>query len=386
MNILCIANEVGISAAGIVYDTIINELCQTNNVYIICPNISATCMSYKSATILPTSALSKDLRWSVKMISAQLFGLNIIDYLGVKKHIRKIGSHSLPHIDCILSLVSQQKYFGLLLGRYLSTQLKTKWAVYSVDAIPAPFPWNRNYLMRKRVERKFCKLVKKCDLFASANPQMLAYQLDKMRNFKGVTEVIYTPSQSIDTAVSSLQTPEQVIFLYTGSIYGLRRVDELLLAYRKLVREYDKTKIIFVGHHQHNSFANCQDLIDEGKLELHPATRDISRFYGDASILLDISADISNDVFLSSKMATYLPFRKPIICISGDNSPVSNIFTKDKTIIHCKHSGNAIYDAMLQAMSMIGQDTPNRDYYIRMFSVQENCKQLINAINLVNIN
>lgn len=381
MNILCIANEIGMSAAGIVYDTIIKELSLTNKVYVICPDISLSCLASDSVTILPTISLPNDLRWSLKTMSARLFGINITDYIGVKKHIARFDYGTLPRIDCILSFVSQQKYFGLLLGKYLSKSTNVKWAIYCVDAIPSP--WTKSYFLKNRIRNVFCNLVRDCDLFISANPQMLQYQLKNMQGFTGSTEVVYTPSQTISLPDSKSNSNDQLIFLYSGSLYGLRRIDPLIGAYRKLLNVYPETKIVFVGHHQNNTFAECQDLIKLGRIEVYPTVRDLSDFYANAAVLLDISADVSNDVFLSSKIATYLQFKKPIVCISGNNSPVTNIFTGDKTIIHCNYCIDTIYAAMKSAISVIGVESINRDFYIQMFSAQQNCQRLISAITAI---
>ena len=140
-NVLCIANDIGYSAAGIVFETIIKELQKECNVYILSPQLSNNITSCLSITILPTVRLF-NIPWRVTRLSAMVFGLNIADVLGSKMQQRTLDWNNLPQFDCIISLVAQQKYFGLILGRDLARRLNTKWVVYSVDAIPVPNNWD----------------------------------------------------------------------------------------------------------------------------------------------------------------------------------------------------------------------------------------------------
>lgn len=381
MNILCIVNEIGDSAAGQVFDTIIKELSTSHNVYIICPNAHASYSSHDTITLLPTISPPKKLRWSLSMSSALLFGLNINDYIGAKKHIKEVGISTLPHIDSILSFVSSQRYFGLILGKYLSKHLQAKWAVYSVDPIPAPYPWTKNYFLRKRIEQVFRRLAKRCDLFMSSNLQMLQYQLKILKGFQGHTEVIHTPiylPQHNYKPNNSLAPS----FLYTGHVYGLRRIDNILSAFRLLLEDFPNAKIVFVGHNSTNLFATYQDLINFKSLEIHKFATDLSTFYDNSTVLLDINADIDNDVFLSSKIINYLVIPKPIISISGANSPSRQIFTNDNSIIHCNHKVEEIYKAFKRSLSI--KEQCNREHYIRMFSSQHICKVLIKALENIN--
>ncbi|AZB91498.1 hypothetical protein DKE41_018570 [Acinetobacter pittii] len=47
--------------------------------------------------------------------------------------------------------------------------------------------------------------------------------------------------------------------------------------------------------------------------------------------MIDIDADIENDVFISSKFFNYLMINRKILCITGKNSPVTK-FVRDMNI------------------------------------------------------
>ena len=380
MNILCVANEFGESAAGIVYETIVKELAVDNSVYILYPNCSR-CIKYNCVDSNSLRNIPYNINWRLSNLSATILGCNIVDVLKSKKLTRTIDLTNIPKIDFILSFVSQQKYFGLMVGRSLSKRLRTKWAVYSVDAIPAPFTWDKNYIRRRNVSFVFRKLTRKCDLFMSANPQMLQYQLEVLRDFQGRAMVLYTPTSRIEMSDED-NINESPVFLFAGNVYGRRRIDVLLKAFRLLVSDIPEAKLIFVGQVPTDYFTDYNDLIQNKNIEIHAYTKSIEKFYKIATVLLDINADTPNDVFLSSKIINYLSIHKPIVCISGENSPAQNLFTLDDTIFHCLHNVESILSAMKKAIECQGI-SEMRNYYKEKFSAQQICKILIEEIHSI---
>ena len=379
-NILCITNDIGCSAAGIVFETIINELQKECNVYILSPQVSGSVVNTSNLTLLPTVRLY-NIPWRVTRLSATVFGLNVADFLGSKMQQRMLGRQNIPQFDCVISLVAQQKYFGLILGRDLARRLNTKWVVYSVDAIPVPHNWGLNEMMRYNIGRCFRRLIRTCDLFLLSNAQMQNYQARSMPNFQGRYGVVYTPSRPIylKMGVDNSSAP---VFLYTGGVYRLRRMDVLVNAFRRFLVDEPLAKIVFVGNSNIEAFEICQDLISTKNVEIYGHINDLSSFYERATILLDLNADISNDVFLSSKIVNYLPLKKPILCISGENSPARNIFLDDESILHCNYKIKDVYRAMrcLASMKSIPQ---NREKYIEMFSAQRAVQTLLEAIKTI---
>ena len=63
-------------------------------------------------------------------------------------------------------------------------------------------------------------------------------------------------------------------------------------------------------------------------IEFFGYTRDLLPFYAEADLLIDIDADIENDVFISSKFFNYLMINRKILCITGKNSPVTSVISK----------------------------------------------------------
>ncbi len=363
MKLLIIANDIGHSAPGIVYQTIIGELIKTNDIDIILVEHN-DCID-SSINVLPSvNRFFEHPRLS--NLSMSLLGRIITDDLWVFRQKKKINKRRIKDYDAIISFVSNFNYKGILLGNYLSRKNRIKWVIYSVDAIPAPIGWAKDNLLHRNTEKFINKYIYRCDAFFSANEQMLKYQLNNLSSFNKFTGIMYTPYRN-----NSIPAPksDDVTFLYTGSLYGPRKKEALLDGFRLFLKYKPLSKLIFVGNFSMQGFEKYKDLLDDKKLLLYSHTSNLFDFYKSSTVLIDINAYFDNDVFLSSKIVNYLPMNRPIISITGLNSPSRNIFTEDPTIIHCKHEPTEICNAMIQTTELKDFDSCWRKKYIEMFSV-----------------
>ena len=115
-------------------------------------------------------------------------------------------------------------------------------------------------------------------------------------------------------------------------------------------------------------------------IEFHDYVTDLAIYYSNATVLIDINAYFDNDVFLSSKIINYLSIYKPIISLTGHNSPSRNVFTEDDSIIHSLHNVDDIYDAMLTAINT-NVVLERRNRYIKLFSKEYIVRNFIDEIS-----
>lgn len=364
MKILCIAEEVGKTAPGIVYATILNELIKYFEVELICPDIVYGTLSTK-VKILPCVKGYGDSR--ISTYSMRVFGTSIFDLLWAKKELAYLKEHSFDDVDIIITFMSMHHFKSVLLGEKLKSIIKKKWVIYSVDAIPSPLGWSKNNIIFRRYKKFITKRINKCDALFSSNEQMLQYQLSLVSEFNGFGGVVFTPIRDHQPLMLSSIQKNKPVFLYTGGIYGPRKKEQLIEGFRLLLREIPAAKLVFVGTGDSAFFGDARDLIDEESLILHPYVADLTPFYKDATALIDINAYFDNDVFLSSKIVNYLPLGKPIISITGNNSPSRNIFLNDPSIIHCKNNPSEIFESLMNSIN-IEVNMEFRNQYVEMFS------------------
>lgn len=378
-NCIIIANDIGFSAPGIVFETIILELSKLFALKVICPKIR-DCSIFPEIEFLPCSPIARK-RYRMTVLNFMLFGRDFQDAIWANQQMKKVQSDALVGADVVISLVSNEHYNSLILGNKLSLKYNKKWFIYSVDAIPAPIRWTNNRCYYNRTVTFFNKYLKQCDAFFSSNSQMLDYQLNNISGFNGYKGVIYTPIRSNSMASNSNITQGPTI-LYTGNIYGPRKISAVLDGFRLLLNDYPKAKLIFVGAKRINGkIKNHLDLVNNGNVVFHNYTSDLTIYYKTATVLLDINAYFDNDVFLSSKIINYLPFNKPIVSITGLGSPGRSIFTDDSSIIHSTHDPKDIYAAFHKAISLKEVIKEERAKYIKMFEVQNCIKDLVSTIS-----
>lgn len=304
-----------------------------------------------------------------------LFGLNPFDVLWavrVKKAI--IQRHS--RYDIVISFISNEHYAGLVAGVVISKALNIKFAVFSVDAIPAPLGWSYDDLYFRSCKNFINKYLSKANVFLSTNEKMLDYEKSLIKNNNILFDIIYNPSPLY---LSVFEKPQELIFLYTGEIYRIRHVRYLFKAFQMVLKEYPNVELHFVGSNIPDA---DKQVLNERELEavkIFPRIKDLSPYYEKSFCLIDIDADLENDVYLSSKITTYITINRPIICQTGRNSPSRHIFNRIPSIIQCDHSPFEIYKSMIKLIEYPITEFSDRKEVIEQFSLEHN----INRLNLI---
>lgn len=377
MKCLIIASDIGITAPGIVYETIIRELVKYADISVITP------MRREGidlpVTYLKTAPKSYE-HYRIAYASMSFFCTNLFDEYWLLRQKKLLDEEVIKQQNIIISFASFFHYKGVMLGSYLANKYNKKWVIYSVDAIPAPIGWCKKGCFYWNTCRFISNYISQCDAFFSANAQMLHYQLESLKPSPKLSGVLYTPIRS-DLIMDSSSASDMPTFLYTGGLYGPRKKEDLLNGFRLLIKDYPAACLVFVGIKRPEIFDSYKDLIATGNLKIYGYTHDLRKFYQCATALIDINAYFDNDVFLSSKMVNYLTIKKPIVSITGLNSPSRNIFTQDPSILHCRHDAQEIYTALKQSLEYKCNDWNDRERYVEIFLVENTIKEFVEALN-----
>lgn len=340
MRILIISPLVGRTAPGIVFEKLINGLAKHHQIDVLTSEYSPTTISNDINNVVTVDKLKINGR-AFKLLIA-LLSFCPTDYLWAYKSLSKIKDQK---YDLIFSMLSYHHYFALISGVIISKKLRTKLAVYSVDGVPAPNGWPENRFYYKGV----CNLIKKnlssADAFFASNEQMLMYQLGTFVNKpKLLADVVFNPG-SAEFKEYEFKNKTN-IFLYTGAIYSVRKAEYLIEGFEMLLSIYPTSKLIFVGTRLSDELLNNLSNHTLAHIEIKEFTADLTEYYRDATALIDIDADIENDVFLSSKITNYLMVNRIIISETGKNSPSRCLFSNIKSIIQCNHDSKELFQAM----------------------------------------
>lgn len=283
---------------------------------------------------------------------------------------RKVAPMLDDDYDVVIAFTASSQLTPVICGHAIAKKLGCKFAIYSVDAIPAPGGWAkpREFWSKSRVvARHFCA----ADYVASSNRHMLEYQLTTFKHKPGLqTGVLLTPSPSVEY---SLPISNETLFLYTGSLYGLRNPNHLFKAFKRLLKERPEAKIIFVGTKmQMKDMSEILTAEEQGHIEMLEHTNNLEPLFRRAKVLIDMDADRDSDPFLSSKIVTYIKTNRMIISETGRHTPSRELFAGYNTIIQCDHNEESLYQGMTKALTMaeVEQDYLERKPLVEMFSIE----------------
>ncbi len=283
---------------------------------------------------------------------------------------RRVSKMVATDYDVVVAFTANSQLTPIISGRIISQRLKTKFAVYCVDAIPGPGGWTKPDYFRgmMRVVKRNLPAV---DYLASSNGHMLNFQLTTFRHKPGLrTGVLLTPSPSREYR---LPISEENLFLYTGTLYGLRNPDHILKAFKRLLKVHPDAKLMFVGmKHEVGNMNTILTPEEREHIYMQGHTTDLEPLFRRAKVLVDIDADRDSDPFLSSKIVTYLKSNRMILCETGRHTASREMFAGFNTIIQCDHNADSLYEGMLKALALANeeQDYSERNDVIEKFSIE----------------
>lgn len=347
---LIVASSIGNTAPGIVFERLIFGISSLHQVDLLTSKFEPSLNLSNVGNLYLVKKMYLHPRLHKFFIS--LFSIDPFDYYWAYKAKQYLKMNFIYKYDMILSFQSSHNYASTIAGKGIARDYNCKFAVHSLDAIPVPYGWPESFFYSKGVKRLMANCLSYADAFFSTNDKMLSYQLLTFKHKLGlISNVIYNPSVGAfkKFPVTICETNQ---FIYTGGIYGARKVTYLFEAFEHLLEIYPDSSLIFVGSYiPPSSLRNLKKLTVE-KIEVFPYTVELDKYYSNATALIDIDADIKDDVFLSSKIINYIMVNRIIISETGNNSPSRRLFRNIESIIQCDHNASDICEAMVQAIEM----------------------------------
>ena len=373
--------NVGRTAPGIVFERLIKGLSENHKLDVLTSDYDP---SYKLSEVRNILQIKrKYIHPRIHKLLISIFGINPFDWLWSKKAISLLNKKKYKDYDLVFSLISFHHYTPLIAGVLYTKNHPSKLAVHSLDAIPAPIGWSKNDSYFKGVKRMMGKYLPKSDFFFTTNEQMLKYQLSTFIPKNDIiTEVIYNPSYG-KLEYYNYSMGGKNTFLYTGGLYGLRKPEYVLGAFKKILKEFPDSILEFVGSHLSTDYFSIFSSDEREKIIIHPFNRDLSEYYERATALIDIDADLPDDVFLSSKIVNYITINRIIITETGENSPSRELFKGIPSVLQCGHNIDELAAAMKEAIQQQGKvNFSDRATVISLFDLTSVINKLNNKIRI----
>ena len=365
---LVIAMDMSNSAAGIVFKRLLKAMLQYVDIDIICPNTDEDAKGFVTTLHAPAY---KRIHRRIENPIFNKFGVKLSDIIWfIKARFSLYSLIKTNTYDGVISFVYGGNDSPFLLGKYLSQQIRKPWIIYSVDAIPLPETMNPIVALRKKRIAFLNHYFSNANAIFSSNPMMLQYERATFPCFKGFSGIVLTPYDDTKgrNKTYSGGNKELTTFLFTGHIYGTRNIKYLLQGYEKLLSVNNKIKMVFVGNSDVSYLSGFEHLLNKGYVENHGFSKNLDLFYNDADVLLDVNSDTVNDVFLSSKVCNYIPYDKPIVSISQEGSPVRLLMQGVKSVIHCHHNAEEIFEGLQKAVDISKGVIDDRENLKKVFS------------------
>lgn len=376
---LIVAMDLGESAPGTVFKTLAKSLYKYADIDILSPTFDDT---YSLEGIRKTKL--KDyiqLSWQETKDIWNQRKYNPHNQAWVLRNLYStIKSTSGRKYDGVITFTSMNFFPSISLGRIISQILNLPWSIYSVDGIPSPVEWlEGDNTIHRLLSDHINRSCRKADFIFSSNEYMMRYQQRICVDFKGKWNYLYTPHKQNRNYCKSEH--KDYHFLYTGALYGLRRIEGLIAGFRLFLQIHPDSKMIFVGNADMAFFQSATDLIQSRNIILKPFCKDLAPYFQDADVLVDIGADIPDDVFLSSKIISYLPIDRPILALTGANSPARGIMKGCHSIVHCSNQEEDVFQAMQGCIAAIGKGIADRNELLIEFDADTIARKLYDIIS-----
>lgn len=333
MRILIIASSVTGGATGIVSAALIkgliNNHCEVFAFYEKARNTDVPSFLQPVSQVIDYKPIRTSEFFTNLCILLLRYPLNEIRFINnFVADAKKI--HEVNPFDVIMALSSASGLHIIEAARKFADRTSLPFYIHATDPMPAPPPWYNNQYLRKALILTARKPFGKADIISLSNRAMLVYQLSIMKLTKTKNFVALNPTKN-EFIASSITTKNSIpVFLYVGSIYHQRKPHFLIKAFQKYVLSGQAADLVFLGHNQKLVLSDYE--IEE-KVKCHikkmPFVQDPADQIASCDVLVDFDSDFKNDVFISSKLITYLNTNKPILSITTKGSP-SDILLRSK--------------------------------------------------------
>ena len=367
MKILLLTYAIDSSAPGVVYQRLLQEMCKYYQIDAVVSKYEPTMpdvINGQVNIIENKTVFSFSGRLNRMFIS--LFRhdpYNIIWGFKVKKQVSS-------DYDLVFSFVQQDRIASLYAGRFIQNKYGIKWAIFAVDAVPSPSKIKKqskscmgmlsvsdieaSKIYRQARISAVASLLQHVDLLTSANQKMLDYQCSIFANKPTlVKDVVFDPAEQVD-AIDPRTDVSCPTFLYAGRIQGNRRIDNLVSAFVRLLKDEPEARLVFVGKIDPLQMKAFEGISDDvmTHVSINGFVNDLLPYYSEATVLLDLDIDSDYNVFLSSKITSYVSIPRVILCETDSNSPSSMLLGGLKTVIHCAHNATSVYEGMKKALTV----------------------------------
>lgn len=383
MRLLIIAKNIDKSAAGIIYKKFIDEMLKYENYQIdILTNQNNLILDKAKNIYIVPNQNELDERISKFFVMTLRYNTNAIFWLNKGK---KFANNELVNnYQWVISFVNGGAESVAHLGVYVAKLNKCKHYIHMVDPIPPTKGWENYDLFRRNLLYGIKKPLQNCDIFSLSNEAMSEYQakLLGLTNYFTVHNPVYS-DKLISVERVDCQKTFNYVFLGT-MVTGPRNPYKLFKAFENLMVKYPNSQLRMYGKHDRLDKSKIpQSIVD--KVFIEDFTSDILSVIQNTDCFIDMDADLPEDVFISSKLQMYLSYDRPILSITGLNSPTRVLLKEMKSSCVISSFDLKEIEESLSAVRKLKVDDnfmAERNVFINNNTIEKLTKQVVSKLSL----
>jgi len=270
--------------------------------------------------------------------------------------------------------------------RYAKT-FKIPYVIHFSDPVPPPAGWQNSELYRKSLKAPIRKYLKAATLISMNNHRMIAFmQHEYHMDILGKSFVVPDCCES-EKKFYPVRNAYKYVFSYIGNFYTVARTPTKLIAgFAKAFEQNPSIQLKIIGDNKINLDDYHLSNPCKSNIEIIQWVADVGEYMAQSDVLIDVDADLVNDVFISSKLKTYLTCNRLILSVTAINSPSYTylIDVKDSVILST-HDTAEISRSILEAVGKCRTDIDysDRDGLIARFNVSNVADTIISQFNTI---
>ncbi|MGY6522267.1 MAG: hypothetical protein ACXIUD_11080 [Mongoliitalea sp.] len=383
MKVLIVAKNIGKGAAGIIYRRFIEEFFRHSYLkFELLTNFYQSNFIKELQVHVIPNQLELDERINKLSVMLLKQNLNGINWVLKSKNYAKV--YLKGDYDWVISFVNGGAESTAHVGAFIAALNQSKHYIHMVDPIPPTRGWETYELYRKNLIFGIKKPLQTCTIFSLSNDIMSEYQAKLL----GLTNyfTVHNPVQSDELIkVKRNEDGNTYNYVFLGTmVTGPRNPYKLFKAFENLVIKYPNSRLLLYGNDKRLDRSFIPGSIVD-KVFIQEFTSDVISVIQDADCFIDIDADLPEDVFISSKLQMYLSYNRPILSITGQNSPTRRLLKEMR--VSCLISSfdvNEIEESLLAIRELKVNESflSERNFFLKNNTTSAQVKRIISKLKL----
>lgn len=279
-------------------------------------------------------------------------------------------------------------FVSMKIGYKISRFFNIPLFLHFADPIPAPKIWKSNYFYRSKMINEATKVLMHSKLNSFVTKEMMDYQ-GKVTGISLEQKSFISPNSMPNYREIPLEL-NKVIFGYIGTFYGARKPDKLLMAASNLIKKNIQFEIWLIGNNHFEILELIKDEKVKSVIKFFPYSTHLDEYLNQISVLLEVDADIKENVFISNKIMEYLSLNRLIIAIFNESSSLAKMLNHNyRTIIKSNFEVSNIENSLLTAIRILQEKDEleflkDREKLYQCYSIKSVGQQIIYKMQNIN--